>query len=62
VKLSIFTAILALAFGIIIVIAGALLNFRGLPLGNPTILGGLGVNFLGTILLVLGLHQRKRKN
>jgi hypothetical protein len=62
VKISIFTAILTLVLGTSIVIIGAVLNGRVLPMGHPTILAGLAIDFMGTILLVLGFHQRKRRD
>ncbi len=62
VKLSITNALLILLIGLVMVITGAFLNLRTLPLGNPTILAGLGVDFMGTILLVLSLHRRRRNS
>jgi hypothetical protein len=62
VKLTITNALLILLLGLVVVITGAFLNLRTLPFGNQTILAGLGIDFLGTILLVLSLHHRRRRN
>ncbi|HEV7349333.1 hypothetical protein [Telluribacter sp.] len=61
-KLSITNALLILFIGLVIVVTGAFLNLRTMPFGNQTILAGLGVDFMGTILLVLSLYHRRRRN
>ncbi|GAB2795606.1 hypothetical protein GCM10027275_46010 [Rhabdobacter roseus] len=60
VKLTILNALLMLLAGLVLVITGAFLKLRESPLSNPTVFSGLAVDFLGAILLVLGLHRRRR--
>jgi apolipoprotein N-acyltransferase len=61
VKLSLSNAILILIAGLLLVLTGMVMNKENAELANPVVLSGLAVEFLGTVWLVLSLHQRRKK-
>lgn len=58
-KLTIYNALIILAIGMMVVVTGAFMKFQSLPHGRYTILGGLAIEFLGTVWFVLSLYRRK---
>ncbi|MCE7067246.1 hypothetical protein [Dyadobacter sp. CY326] len=61
-KLSLRNAALILLIGMLMVLVGVSLKLNQPKVGNPIILTGLAIEFLGTIWLVLSLNQRRKRN
>jgi hypothetical protein len=62
VKLSLTNAGLILLAGMLVVLTGVFLHSSKAEMSNPVILGGLAIEFIGTIWLVLSLNQRRKKH
>ena len=62
VKLTIYNALIILAIGMMVVITGAFMKIQNLPYGRYTILGGLAIEFLGTVWFVLSLYLRRKNS
>ena len=60
VKLSIYNALIILAIGMMVVLTGVFMNLQDLHYGRFTILGGLAIEFLGTVWFVLSLYRRRK--
>ncbi|MPR34394.1 GldL-related protein [Salmonirosea aquatica] len=59
-KLTIFNASIILAIGLMVVIIGAFFKIQHLPSANHILLGGLTIEFLGTVWFVLSLYCRRK--
>ncbi|TLV00183.1 hypothetical protein FEN17_11790 [Dyadobacter luticola] len=60
-KLSLRNAFLILLAGMLLLAIGSFLNSSQAKLSSPIILGGLIIEFIGSIWLVLTLNQRRKK-
>ncbi len=61
VKLTIYNALLILAIGMMVVVTGAFMKMQLSPYGRYTILGGLVIEFIGTVWFVLSLYRRRKE-
>ncbi len=60
VKLTIYNALIILAIGLMVVVTGAFMKVQNMPSGRYTILGGLIIEFVGTVWFVLSLYHRRK--
>ena len=60
VKLTIYNALIILVLGLMVVLTGVFMKLQDLHHGRYTILGGLLIEFLGTVWFVLSLYRRRK--
>jgi len=60
VKLTIYTALMILAVGMMVILLGAFFKIQYLPSANHIPLGGLAIEFVGTLWFVLSLYRRRK--
>ena len=60
VKLTIYNALIILAIGMTVVVAGAFMKVQNMLYGRYTVLGGLAIEFIGTVWFVLSLYRRRK--
>ena len=60
VKLTIYNALIILAIGMMVVLTGVFMKIQHMFSGRYTILGGLVIEFLGTVWFVLSLYRRRK--